>query len=134
MFITRVTKLNGQAEDFQFNTEREAKERLLQLKNEDLASCKNIAVLNEKNNVLHILPLVNGVPSDIISAGSCVKLRPEYATDEEIKQNDLYVVTNMNEWSGKINITCLTSQMYFKPTETVGIEMVMPTISKGNCK
>lgn len=60
----------------------------------------------------------------MISSESCVKLRPEYARPEEIECDDIYIVTNMNEWSGRINITCLTTDMVLKPTETVDIEMV----------
>ena len=60
-----------------------------------------------------------------------MKLRSEYSSPEEIERDDVFVVTNMNEWTGRINITCLTIDMVLKPTETVGVEMVHPISTKG---
>lgn len=126
MFITRFTRADKDktTEDYLYHTEQEAKDHLLLFKNDDSGLYRNIAVIDDRNYVLHILPFVNGKPQDMISSGSCVKLRPEYARPEEIERDDIYVVTNMNEWSGRINITCLTTDMVLKPTETVDIEMV----------
>ncbi len=126
MFITRFTRTDKDktTEDYLYHTEQEAKDHLMLFKNDDSGLYRNIAVIDDKNFVLHILPFVDGKPLDVISAGSCVKLRPEYASPEEIERDDIFVVTNMNEWSGRIDITCLTTDMVLKPTETVGVEMV----------
>ena len=124
MFITRFTHKDGQFEDYLYHTEQEAQNHLELFKNDDSGLYKNIAVINEQNYVLCILPFIDGVPDEIVKTGSIVRLRDEYASEEERKRNDLFVVKNMNEWSGRINITCLTSNMALKPTETVGVEMV----------
>lgn len=126
MFITRFTRTDKDktAEDYLYHTEQEAKDHLMLFGDDDSGLYRNIAVIDDKNYVLHILPFVDGKLLDVISSGNCVKLRPEYARPEEIERDDIYVVTNMNEWSGRINTTCLTTDMVLKPTETVGVEMV----------
>lgn len=134
MFITRFTRTDKDktAEDYLYHTEQEAKDHLLLFKDDDSGLYRNIAVIDDRNYVLHILPFVDGKPQDMISSGDCVKLRPEYSSPEEIERDDVFVVTNMNEWSGRINITCLTTDMALKPTETVGVEMVR-VLEVGDC-
>ena len=78
---------------------------------------------------MHILPFINGKAGEIITAGSCVRLKNEYMSEEERKARDIFVVTNLNEWLGRANITCLTTDMVLKPTETVGIEMIKPIVA-----
>lgn len=126
MFITRFTRADKDktAEDYLYHTEKEAKDHLLLFVDNDSGLYRNIAVIDDRNYVLHILPFIDGKPQDMISTGSCVKLRPEYARPKEIERDDIYVVSNINEWSGRINITCITTDMVLKPTETVDIEMV----------
>ena len=126
MFITRFTRTDKDktAEDYLYHIEQEAKDHLLLFQDDDSGLYRNIAVIDDRNYVLHILPFIDGKPQDMISIGSYVKLRPEYARPEEIERDDIYVVSNINEWSGRINITCLTTDMVLKPTETVDIEMV----------
>lgn len=130
MYITRFTRADQDktTEDYLYQTEQEAKDHLLLFQNDDSGLYRNVAVIDDENCVRHILPFVDGKPTDVISAGSCVKLRPEYSSPEEIEKDDVFIVTNMNEWSGRINITCLTSDMVLKPTETVGVEMVCPMV------
>lgn len=60
-----------------------------------------------------------------------MKLRLEYSFHEEIEWDNVFVVTNMNEWSGRINITCLTIDTVLKLVETVGVEMVHYISAKG---
>ena len=124
MFITRFTRRNGNIEDFLYHTEQDALSHLFLFRDDDSGLYRNIAVIDDKNNVLHILPFADGKPLEVISDGDCVKLRPEYSSPEEIESNDVFVVTNLNENSKRINITYLTTNMVLKPTETVGIEMV----------
>ena len=126
MFITRLTKADEKktATDFLYHTEREAKEHLMQFKDDDSGRYRNVAVIDDRNYVLHILPFVDKIPQDVISSGSCVKLRPEYSSPEEIEKDDIFAVTNINEQSERVNITCLTSDMILKPSETVGVEMI----------
>ena len=126
MYITRFTRTDKKTEDYLYNTEEEAMNHLKMFLNDDSSLYHNISVLDGKNNVLHILPYINGKPCKIVSAGSCVRLRDEFMSDEERKSRDIFVVTNLNEWSGRANITCLTTGMILKPTEMVGIEMVEP--------
>lgn len=124
MYLTRFTRTDGRIEDYLYPTEDEAKKHLLLFLNDDSGLYSNIAIIDNRNYVLHILPFQSGKPLEIISAGCCVKLKDEFARPEEIERSDIYVVTNINESTGRINITCLTSSMILKPTETVGIEMV----------
>ena len=124
MYITRITYKNKETKDFLFNTEQEAKEFLLSFKNDQSGSFRNVAVLDNRNYVLHILVFLEENSTEMISAGNCVKLQDKYCSPEEKKRNDIYVVTNINEWSERINITCLTSNLVLKSSETVGAEMV----------
>ena len=124
MFSTRFTKINGKTEDFKYYTQKEAINLLLLYKKDVSGLYKSIAVLNDKNLVLHILPFENGVPSEVISIGSCVMLKEEYSSQEERARKDIYIVTNINEHTYRVNITCLTTDMLIKPSETVGIETV----------
>ena len=95
MFITRFTKIDKDKtmEDYLYNTEQEAKEHLLLFKDDDSGLYWNIAVIDDRNYVLHILPFVEGRPQNVISFGACVKLRPEFSSSEEIAQDDIFVVT-----------------------------------------
>lgn len=124
MYITRFTKTDKTAEDHLFHTEEEAKNYLNLFSRDDSGSYRNIAVIDNTMRVTCILPFRNNKPDTLISEGDCVSLREEYSRPEE--RNDLYVVTNINEWSERINISCITSDMFIKPTETVGVEMVTP--------
>ena len=122
MYITRFTKTDKTAEDHLFHTEEEARNYLDRFINDDSGSYRNIAVIDKTMRVACILPFRNGRADKLINEGGCVRLRDKYSRPEE--RNDLYVVTNINEWSERINISCINSDMFIKPTETVGIEMI----------
>lgn len=124
MYITRFTRMDKGTEDYAYHTEKEAREHMLLFTDDDSGLYRNISIIDDKNYVLHILPFENGVPQAVISSGSCVKLRPEYASLQEIEKDDVFMVTNINELSGRLNITCLTTDMVIKPSETVGVEMI----------
>lgn len=133
MFITRFTSTDKDktAEDYLYHTEQEAPDHLLLFKDDVSGLYRNIAIIDDRNYVLHILPFAEGKPQDVISAGGCVKVRLKYSSHEEIEWDDVFVVTNMNEWSDRINITCLTINMVLKLAETVGVEMVHHINAKG---
>lgn len=126
MFITRFTKLNGNTEDYSYHAEKEAVDHLHLFLDDDSGLYKNIAILDDRNYVLHILPFRDGKPAEIISHKCIVRLRKEYASPEEIKRNHMFVVTNINEHTERINITSISTDMRIPPTEIVGLEMVKP--------
>ena len=127
--MTRFTRLDGNVEDYRYHTEKEATEHLMLFCDDDSGLYKNVAVIDEKDYVIHLLPFVNGKPLDVLDAGCLVQLRDEFASEEERRKKDIFVVTNMNEWSGRVNITCITTNMALKPTECVGMEMVKRTMT-----
>lgn len=122
MLITRFTKTDGQTEDYLYNTEQEARDHLNLFLNDDSGLYKNIAVIDETMRVLCILPFRDGKPDALINEGDIVRLRKEYSHPEE--RRHLFLVTNINEWSERVNIMCVTSSMALKPVETVGVEMI----------
>ena len=132
MFITRFTGLNGNTEDYSYRTEKEAVDHLCLFLDDDSGLYKNIAVLDDSNYVLHILPFRDGKPENVISHKCIVRLRKEYASPEEIKRNHMFVVTNINENTERLNITCISTDMCIPPTEIVGLDMVKPIKTEPN--
>lgn len=126
MFITRFTRLNGNTEDYSYHTEKEAVDHLHLFLDDDSGLYKNIAILDDRNYVLHILPFRDGKPAEIISHKCIVRLRKEYASPEEIKRNHMFVVSNINENTERLSITCVSKDMAIPPSEIVGLEMVKP--------
>lgn len=124
MFLTRFTRTNGELENYMYNTLDEAKNHLMLFVQDDSELYKNISVLDSKNNVFFILPFEDGKPMNVIHVGTPVKLRKEYATQEEFKRSHTYVVTNINELMERVDIACMTANMYLKPIETVPLRSV----------
>jgi len=58
----------------------------------------------------------------MIKNGDVVRLKPEFCTETE--RNYIYAVVNINEKTGRCDISCLNSGLALPPTETVMIEMV----------
>lgn len=71
MFITRFTSTDKDkiAEDYLYHTGQEAPDHLLLFKDDVSGLYRNIAIIDDKNYVLHILPFADGKPQDVISAG-----------------------------------------------------------------
>ena len=57
--------------------------------------------------------------------GDIVRLRPEWCTPNERKH--LYSVVNVNDYTRRCKIQCLTCDMVIKPVELVGFEMIEQT-------
>ena len=60
----------------------------------------------------------------LIVHGSVVKIKPEWCSPGEEKY--LFRVSNIHEQLENACITCMNSKMTIKPSEIVGIEMIMP--------
>ena len=125
MYITRFSRKDGNKEDYFYHTKREATAHLNLFAEDDSGLYQSIAVIDsEKDMVLRILPFENGESCRVISLGDHVHLKDEYCSEAENVKNHLYAVSNINEATGRLIITCLTSGMTIAPSETVGVEMV----------
>ena len=127
MYLTRFTKTDGQVEDYLYDTQEEARAHLNAFLNDDSGLYKNISVFDNDPSmtILSILPFRHGKPIGIINAGDIVRLSEEFSRPEE--RHDLYVVKHISEVAGRygcVKIQCITTDMYFKPIETVGVEMI----------
>ena len=123
MYITRFTTTDGQVEDYFYRNVTDAADHLSLFKTDDSGLYDTIAVLNDATNtVIAILTFDNGIPGDLFTVGSKVRLRDEYSTPEERKY--IYEVSNLNENTGRAVIVCTNSSMAIASAEMVGLEMI----------
>ena len=131
MFITRFTRVDGQqAEEYRFVSKEEAIAHLHLFDNDDSGLYQNIAVIEDRDNtVICILLFEEGKPKAFFAIGDIVRLVPEFASANERRL--IYSISNINEATQKVDITCLNSGMAITPTETVGLNMIHQ-VSDGN--
>ena len=125
MFITRFTTVSKETQDYYYHDVEDAEKHLNLFLNDDSGLYRNICVLNDENcTVLGILPFVEGKPQKIIVHGRIVRIKPEWCSPGEEKY--FFRVSNIHEELEHACITCLNSIMTIRPSEIVGIEMIMP--------
>lgn len=125
MFITRFTTVLKETQDYYYHDVENAEKHLNLFLDDESKLYRNICVMDaEKNTVLGILPFVDGKPQKLIIHGSIVKIKPEWCSPGEEKY--IFRVSNIHEQLEHACITCLNSIMTFKPSETVGLNMIMP--------
>ena len=125
-FVTRKKDSSGNGEElYYYNTKEEALAHLALFRNDDSALYENITVMDVKTTTVLALLMFdeNGKESLYVEDGWFARLRPEYRQPEEAR--NVYLIRNINEVMKRCTITCLTSSMVLKPSETVGLEMVM---------
>ena len=125
-FVTRKKDSSGNGEElYYYNTKEEALAHLALFRNDDSALYENITVMDVKTTTVLALLMFdeNGKESLYVEDGWFARLRPEYRKPEEAR--NVYLIRNINEVMKRCTITSLTSSMVLKPSETVGLEMVM---------
>lgn len=129
MYITRFTTVAKETQDYYYQNVEDAEKHLNLFLDDDSGLYRNICVLDaESNTVLGILPFSDGKPQKLIVHGSTVKIKPEWCSEGEEKY--IFRVSNIHEELENAVITCLNSLMTIKPSEIVGIEMIMPVGEK----
>lgn len=126
MYETRFNRKNGQAEMFHYNSVAEAESHMKLFQNDDSGLYRNIAVFDIKQNAVLCILIFdkNGKPTHTFYHGQQVRLNPDFAKPEELKY--VYRITNLNDITERAYITCENSSMTLKPTQLVGLEMILP--------
>ena len=124
MYVTRFTRYDGRTENYVYPTRAEAEAHLALFDDDDSGLYRNIAVIDDTNTVLTILPFSAGKPETTLRVGDRVKYREAWSTPEERKY--VFAIRNMNELTENIVVACLNSQLALSPTETVKLEMIEP--------
>ncbi len=125
MFITRFTAVSNDVQDYYYHNVEDAEKHLNLFLDDNSGLYRNVCVMDaEKNTVLGILPFINGKPQKVILHDSIVKLRPEWCSPGEEKY--IFRVSNIHEQLGHACITCQNSLMTIKPSEIVGLDMIIP--------
>ncbi len=125
MFITRFTTVSKEIQDYYYQRIEDAEKHLYLFLDDESKLYRNICVMDaEKNTVLCILPFVDGSPQKLIIHGSLVRIKPEWCSPGEEKY--IFRVSNIHEQLEHVCITCMNSMLTIKPSEIVGIEMIMP--------
>ncbi len=122
MFATRFTRYDGRTESYVYPTRAEAEAHLALFEDDDSGLYRNIAVIDDTNTVLTILPFANGKPETTLRVGDHVKYRDTWATPEERKY--VFAIRNINELTENVVIACLNSQLTLTPTEGAKLYMI----------
>ena len=125
MYITRFTTVSKEIQDYYYQNVADAEKHLKFFLDDESKLYQNICVMDaEKNTVLGILPFVDGKPQKLIVHGSIVKIKPEWCSPGEEKF--VFRISNIHEQLEHACITCLNSIMTIKPSEIVGLNMIIP--------
>lgn len=122
MYATRFTRYDGRTESYVYPTRAEAEAHLALFEDDDSGLYRNIAVIDDTNTVLTILPFTAGKPVKALRIGDHVKYRKAWSTPEERKY--VFAIRNMNELTEHVVIACLNSQLTLTPTEDVKLYMI----------
>lgn len=124
MFVTRFSRVTGNAEDYIYHTREEAESHLKLFEHDDSGLYRNISVIDDTNTVLTILPFTDGRPEKTLRVGDTVKLREQWASPEE--RGYVYAIRNLNEKTENTIIACLNSRMTLPSTQNVKLGMIEP--------
>ena len=124
MYVTRFTRYDGRTENYVYPTREEAEAHCALFVEDDSGLYRNIAVIDDSNTVLTILPFANGKPETTLRVGDHVKYRDAWSTPEERKY--IFAIRNINELTENVIIACLNSQLTLTPTEYVKLNMIEP--------
>ena len=124
MFATRFTRCDGRTESYVYPTRGDAEAHLALFLDDDSGLYRNIAVIDDTNTVLTILPFANGKPEAPLRVGDHVKYREAWSTPEESRY--VFEIRNMNELTENVVIACLNSQLTLTPTEDAKLYMIEP--------
>ena len=124
MFITRFTRADcQQPEDYRYASKEEAIKHLHLFDNDDSGLYSTICVIEEgSSTVICVLLFEEGRPKAFFCKGDIVRLRTEFASENERRY--IYSISNINEATQRVDITRLNSGMAIPATETVGLNMV----------
>ena len=123
MYATRFTRNDGRTESYVYPTRAEAEAHLALFEDDDSGLYRNIAVIDDTNTVLTILPFAAGKPEKTLRIGDRVKYRAAWCTPEESKY--VFEIRNINELTENIIIACLNSPLTLTPTEDVKLYMIV---------
>ena len=125
MYIARFTTVQKETQDYYYRSIEDAEKHLNLFLNDNSGLYRNICVYNDENStVLCILPFKDGKPQKLIVHGGIVRIKPEWCSPGEEKY--IFRVSNIHEQLEHACITCLNSIMTIKPSEIVGIDMIIP--------
>lgn len=124
MFDTRFTRVDGRTEDYVYHTREEAESHLALFEADDSGLYRNIAVIDDTNTVLTILPFTKGKPEATLRIGDLVKFRKVWSKPEEYRY--VFAIRNMNELTENVVVACINSQLTLMPTEDVKLFMIEP--------
>ena len=122
MYATRFTRYDGRTESYVYPTRAEAEAHLALFEDDDSGLYRNIAVIDDTNTVLTILPFADSKPETTLRVGDRVKYRVAWSTPEE--RIYVFVIRNMNELTENAVIACLNSLLTLTPTEDVKLNMI----------
>lgn len=115
-----------QDEIYYYNDENAAKSHMELFRADDSNLYSRIAVVNDDTNTTFHLMVFDesGKMDALYSQGTLVRLAPKYRSEGEAKY--VFAISNINDKTMRLNITCLNSRLTLKPSEVVGVEMVEP--------
>ena len=124
MYTTCFIRTDGrQSEEYRYKTKEEAVSHLHLFAEDSSGLFRSISVVNdERNIVLCVLVPAESDVNSVFSMGDIVRLVPEYASENE--RGYIYSITNINNITMRVDITCLNSGAAIPATETVGLNMI----------
>ncbi len=131
MYLVRITDKKKDYVDYPEDSIQKAYKRFAGLLKEAKEDWWNVSIIDNTMTVLCMAPVIGGKSRLPVAVKDLVKIKDAYLTPEEKKREDVYVVVQMNEWRGSVDIACLTTNLVLNPIESVGVEMVE---SIGTCE
>lgn len=122
MFAARISYSDKSVKDCVFSEKREAL-AFMNAFSEINGPFENVAVIDsDSNEASAILPFKDGRPVETVKLGMVARMREEYSEPEE--RDLIYVISGINEATGRVTALCVNSGLTIPPAETVGAEMV----------